>query len=100
MKITDILYSFLVSKKTEDLTWFYKACKEPAKKAVIKDKCIDDRYKQYTKKITEKLRTLEVNVQRKADTIDMEKLQRGIEDVKKSIRKLWDYDKEDKNGQL
>ena len=73
-----------------------KACKEPAKKAIIEDKCIEDRCQEYTKKINEKLWSLEVDLQNKTDTIEMEKLQQRIENVEKSIRKLGDEDKEDK----
>ena len=33
---------FLASKEADDIAWFCKACKEPAKKAIIEDKCIED----------------------------------------------------------
>ena len=62
MNITDAFYSFLVSKEAEDVVWFCKVCKEPAKKAIIEDKCIEDRCKEYIKKINEKLRSLEVDL--------------------------------------
>ena len=75
INITYALYSFLVSKEAEDVVWFCKACKEPANKAIIEDKCIEDRCKEYTKKINEKLRSLEVDLQNKTDTIEMKKLQ-------------------------
>ena len=45
MNITDAFYSFIASKEAEDIVWFCKACKEPAKKAIIEDKCIEDRCK-------------------------------------------------------
>ena len=73
-----------------------KACKEPAKRAIIKDKCIEDKCKEYTKKINEKFRSLEVDLQNKADTIEIDRLQRRIENIEKSIRKLGGEDKEDK----
>ena len=95
MNITDAFYSFLVSKEAEDIVWFCKACKEPAKKANIEDKCIEDKCKEYTKRTTEKLRSLEVDLQNKTDTIEMEKLQWRVENIKKSIRKLVGEDKED-----
>ena len=63
MNITDSFYSFLASKEAEDIVWFCKACKEPAKKAIIEHKSIEDRCKEYTKKINEKLRRLEVDLQ-------------------------------------
>ena len=40
------------------------------------------------RKITEHLRSLEVDLQKKVDKIEMEKLQKRIEDIEKSIRKL------------
>ena len=98
VNITDALYSFLASKEADDIAWFCKACKEPAKKAIIKDKCIEDKCKEYTKKINEKLRSLEVDLQNKADTIEIDRLQRRTENIEKSIRK-WgggDEGKEDK----
>ena len=69
VNIADAFYSFLASKEPGDIAWFCKACKEPAKKAIIEDKCIEDRCKEYTKKIYEKLRSLKVNLQNKAETI-------------------------------
>ena len=69
MNITDAFYSFLASKEAKEIVWFCKACKEPAKKAIIEDRC-----KEYTKNINEKLRSLEVDLQNKTDIIEMEKL--------------------------
>ena len=85
-----------MSKKADDIAWFCKACKEPAKKAIIEDKCIEDRCKEYTNKINEKLRSLEVDLQNKAETIGIDRIQRRIENTEKSIRKLGCEDKEDK----
>ena len=96
MNITDAYYSFLASKEADDIAWFCKVCKEPAKKSIIEDKCIEDKCKEYTKKINEKLRSLEVDLQNKADTIEVDRLQRRIENIEKSIRKLGGEDKEDK----
>ena len=76
MNITDAFYSFLASKKAGDIVWFCKACKEPAKKAIIENKC-----KEYTKKINEKLRSLEVDLQNKADTTEIHILQKRIENI-------------------
>ena len=44
VNIADVLYSFLASKEAEDIAWVCKDCKEPARKAVIEDKCIEGRY--------------------------------------------------------
>ena len=96
VSITDAFYSFLASKEADDIAWFCKVCKEPAKKAIIEDKCIEDKCKEYTKKINEKLRSLEVDLQNKADTMGVHRLQRRIENIEKSIRKLGGEDKEDK----
>ena len=98
MNITNAFYSFLASKEAEDIVWFCEACKEPAKKAIIENKCIEYRCKGYIKQINEKLRSLEVDLQNKTDIIKMKKLQRRIENIEKSIRKLGDEDKEDKLG--
>ena len=51
MNITDAFYSFLASKEADDIAWFCKACKEPAKKAIIEDKCIEDKCKEYKKRL-------------------------------------------------
>ena len=40
--------------------------------------------------------SLEVDLQNKADTIEIDRLQRRIENIEKSIRKLGGEDKEDK----
>ena len=52
--------------------------------------------KEYTKKVTKKLGSLEVDLQRKVDTIEIEILQRRTEDTENSTRKLRGVDKEDK----
>ena len=88
VNITDAFYSLLVGKEADDIVWFCKACKKLAKKVIIEDKCIEDRCKEYTKKINEKLRSLEVDLHNKADTIEIDRLQRRIENIEKSIRKL------------
>ena len=46
MNITDAFYSFLVRKEAEEIVWFCKACKEPAKKVIIEDKSTDARNTQ------------------------------------------------------
>ena len=84
-KITDAFYSFLASKEADDIAGFCKACMESAKKAIIEDKCIEDKCKEYTKKINEKLRSLEVDLQNKADTIEIDRLQRRIEILKRVL---------------
>ena len=43
MNITDAFYSYLASKEAEDIVWFCEAHKKPANKAIIEDKCIEDR---------------------------------------------------------
>ena len=47
------------------------------------------------KKINEKLRSLEVDLQNKEDTIEINRIQRRIENIVKSIRRLGCEDKED-----
>ena len=42
------------------------------------------------------MRRLEVDLQTKADTIEIDRLQRRIENIEKNIRKLGGEDKEDK----
>ena len=50
VNITDAFHSFLASTEANYIAWFCKARKEPAKKAIIEDKCIKDRCKEYTKR--------------------------------------------------
>ena len=47
--------AFLASKEADDTAWYCKACKEPAKKAIIEDNCIEDRCKEYTKRLIKNL---------------------------------------------
>ena len=85
MNITNALHIFLASKETEDIAWFCKACKEPAKKAIIEDKCIEGRCKEYTKTINKKLRSIEVGLQNITDAIEIDRLQKRIENIEKGI---------------
>ena len=74
---------------------FVKLVRNQPRKQLSKTN-IEDKCKEYTKKINEKLRSLEVDLQNKADTIEIDRLQRRIENIEKSIRKLGGEDKEDK----
>ena len=57
----------------------------------------DERNRQ---KINEKLRSVEVDKHNKTDKIEMEKLQREVENIGKSIRKLGVRTKKINYGQL
>ena len=72
---------------------FVKHARHQPRKQLLKTNVlkIDERNTQ--KRLIKKLRSLEDD---KADTIEMERLQRRIENIEKSIRKLGDEDKEDK----
>ena len=63
----------------------------------MEDKCIEVRIKKYTKYITKKIKNLEVDLQKKADTEEMENLQERLEDIDKKIRKLMEENSFDKS---
>ena len=85
VNITDVFYSFLVSKETDDIAWFHQPRKQLLKTNVLKT---DARNTQKKKNINEKLRSLEADLQNKADAIEIDRLQRRIENIEKRIRKL------------
>ena len=73
---------------------FCNTCKDPARSAVIEDKCIEDKCKEYTDKLHQKLKSLESCMQKKADSTELEDLKKRMEDCEKKITKLEEDKKE------
>ena len=67
--ISEAGHTFLASKEAEDITWYCKPCKQPAKVAGIEDKSIKDTCKEYTEKVSQRMKTLEATLQKKAEII-------------------------------
>ena len=62
---------------------FCNTCKDPARTAVLEDKCIKDKCKEYTDKLHQKLKSLESIIQKKAESTDLQELQKQVENVRK-----------------
>ena len=60
-KISEAGYQFLSSKEAEDISWYCKSCKQPAMMAVLENKSIEDKVKEYTEKINQKIKAIESN---------------------------------------
>ena len=67
---------------------FATPCKDPARIAVLEDKCIEDKCKEYTDKLHHKLRSLELNIQQKAESSDLQELQKRMEECERNIKRL------------
>ena len=63
--VTNAGYMFLSSKEAEDVAWYCKSCKLQAKNAVLEDKSIEDKCKEYTKELN--LKMMEVNMSCKSE---------------------------------
>ena len=64
--VTNAGYMFLSSKEAEDVAWYCKSCKLQAKNAVLEDKSIEDKCKEYTKELNLKMKSLEATIQKKS----------------------------------
>ena len=87
VNVTNAGYKFLSSKKAEDVAWYCKSCKLPAKNAVLEDKSIEDKCKEYTKELNLKTKSLEATIQKKVDVAELQKLQKKVEN-KNKIKEL------------
>ena len=54
MNTTDAFYSFLASKEAEDIVWFCKACKTPAKKQLLKTNVLKTDVRNTQKRLLKK----------------------------------------------
>ena len=86
--VTNVDYKFLSSKEAEDVAWYCKSCKLPAKNAVLEDKSIEDKCKEYTKELNLKMKSLEATIQKKVDVAELQKLQKKLEENKNKITEL------------
>ena len=86
--ISDAGYNFLSSQEAENISWFCNTCKDQARSAVLEDKCIEDKCKEYTDKFQQKLKSLESNIQKKAEATDVQELQQQMEECEKKIKGL------------
>ena len=86
--VTNAGYKFLSSKEAEDVAWYCKSCKLPAKNAVLEDKSIEDKCKEYTKELNLKMKSLEATIQKKVDTAELQKLQTKVEENANKIKEL------------
>lgn len=92
--VTEACYKFLASKDAEDIAWYCKNCKIPAKTAVIEDKSIEDKCKEYTKELNQKMKTIETSIQKKADITELQKLQQKVEENENKLKGLIENKKE------
>ena len=88
MNISDEGYSFLSSREAENITWYCKVCKEPAKLAVIEDKSIEDKCNKYLEEIKKSIETLGASLQRKVDKTEFEGLKNKIDEIEKEIETI------------
>ena len=86
--VTGAWYKFLASNDAEDITWYCRDCNMPAKSVVIEDKSIEDRCKEHTKELNQKMKTIETILQKKADITELKKLQQKVEENESKIKEL------------
>ena len=77
VQISEARYQFLSSKEAEDIAWYCKSCKQPAMVAVLENKSIEDKVKKHTEKINQKIKVIECNLHKKAESTEFEKLQKS-----------------------
>ena len=57
----------------EDVDSHCKSCKLPAKNAVLEDKSIENKCKEYTKELNLKMKSLKATIQKKVDITELQK---------------------------
>ena len=80
-------YAFLASQDAEAVAWYCRPCKVPAKTAVLEEKSIEDKCKEYMERINQRMETIELSIQRKAENITVEEVQK-IEDIENKIKSI------------
>ena len=89
-------YNFLSSKEAEDTQWFCKTCIQPAKVAVMENKNIEDKIMEHTEKLSQQIKEVETGLQKKADTTELEKLQKTVEELEDKYKKVPENSQEGK----
>ena len=89
-KISEAGYQFLSSKEAEDISWYCKSCKQPAIVAVLENKGIEDKVKEHTEKINQKIEAIESNLHEEAESTEVEKLQKRVEELENRMKKVQD----------
>ena len=76
--VTDACYKFLSSEDAIAITWYCKACKLLAKKAITEERnnCIKQKCMEYTKELKQKMKSIEPIIQRKVDLTELQELQK------------------------
>ena len=95
-QISDAGYNFLSSKEAEDMQWFCKTCIQPAKLAVKENKNIEDKIMEHTEKPSQQIKVVETGLQKKADTTELEKLQKRVKELEDKYRKVPENSQEGK----
>ena len=86
--VTDMCYKFLSSKDAIDITWYCKACKLLAKKAITEDRNTEQKCMEYTKELKQKMKSIEAIMQRKVDVTELQELQKKVEENENKIKEL------------
>ena len=92
--ITDACYKFLSSEDAIDITWYCKACKQLAKKAITEDRNIEQKFIEYTKELKQKMKSIKAIIQNKVDATELQKLQKKVEENENKIKELMENSNE------
>ena len=79
-QISDTGYTFLSSVQAEDMAWFCKSCIQPAMVALLEDKSIEDKAKEYAEKLNQRIKEVE--------NTNFEKLQKKVGELEGVITKI------------
>ena len=82
------------------LKCYCKSCKQPAMVAVLENKSIEDKVKEHTEKINQKIKAIESNLHKKAESTELEKLQKRVEELENRMKKVQTIAKEVDHGQI
>ena len=86
--ITEVGYAFLASQDAEAVVWYCRPCKLPVKTAVLEERNIEDKCKEYMERINQRMESIESSIQEKADQTKVEELQKKIEDIENKIKSI------------
>ena len=78
--VTNTGYKFLSSKEAEDVDWYCEPYKLPATNAVLENKSIEDKCKEYTKELNLKMKSQKATIQKKIDVTKLQKLLKKVEE--------------------